>query len=68
IRFKDAIGRKFSLPWSLCKTWKGMEELIKHAFTGVEPLGPHVLEGHYDLVGEDGEIILPQVWETVVRP
>jgi hypothetical protein len=22
IRFKDAVGRKFSFPWHLCKTWK----------------------------------------------
>ena len=24
--------------------------------------------GHYDLVGPDGEIILPQVWKSVVQP
>lgn len=22
IKFKDAVGRKFSFPWALCKTWK----------------------------------------------
>jgi hypothetical protein len=22
IRFKDAVGRKFSFPWDICKTWK----------------------------------------------
>lgn len=22
IKFKDAVGRKFSFPWQLCKTWK----------------------------------------------
>jgi hypothetical protein len=22
IEFKDAVGRKFSFPWQLCKTWK----------------------------------------------
>lgn len=21
IKFKDAVGRKFSFPWHLCKTW-----------------------------------------------
>ncbi|KAJ9645171.1 hypothetical protein H2199_003176 [Coniosporium tulheliwenetii] len=68
IRFKDAVGRKFSFPWHLCKTWRGMEELIKQAFLHVEGLGPRVQEGQYDLVGPDGEIILPQVWETVVQP
>jgi hypothetical protein len=50
IKFKDAVGRKFSFPWALCKTWKGMEELIKQAFLHVDIIGPHVFEGHYDLV------------------
>lgn len=45
-----------------------MEELIKQAFLHVEVIGPHVAEGHYDLVGPNGEIILPQVWETMVEP
>jgi hypothetical protein len=45
-----------------------MEELIRQAFLHVEGIGPHVQEGHYDLLGPNGEIILPQVWETVVEP
>jgi hypothetical protein len=45
-----------------------MEELIRQAFLHVEEIGPHVADGHYDLVGPTGEIILPQVWETVIQP
>src|SRR5277367_5507723 len=45
-----------------------MEELIRHAFLHVEVIGPVVAEGHYDLVGPNGEIILPQVWEMMVQP
>ena len=45
-----------------------MEFLIKEAFTHVEVLGPHVESGHYDLLGPQGEIILPHVWETVIEP
>ena len=45
-----------------------MEELIRQAFLHVEVIGPHVSEGHSDLVGPNGDIILPQVWETVVEP
>lgn len=45
-----------------------MEELIKQAFLHVDVIGPHVHQGHYDLIGPDGEIILPQVWETMVQP
>ena len=68
IRFKDAVGRKFSFPWAHCKTWKGMEGLIKQAFLHVDKIGEHVHQGHYDLTGPDGEIILPQVWDTMVKP
>ncbi|CEJ57536.1 hypothetical protein PMG11_06226 [Penicillium brasilianum] len=68
IKFKDAVGRKFSFPFELCATWQGMEDLIKQAFLHIEVIGPHVAEGHYDLVGPNGDIILPQVWETVVEP
>ncbi|KAL8952290.1 MAG: hypothetical protein Q9222_001779 [Ikaeria aurantiellina] len=68
IRFKDAVGRKFSFPFHLCSTWDGMDYLIRQAFLHVEVIGPHVAEGHYDLVGPNGEIILPQVWETVIEP
>ncbi|KAK6431698.1 hypothetical protein LTR95_012145 [Oleoguttula sp. CCFEE 5521] len=68
IKFKDAVGRKFSFPWHLCKTWKGMDGLIKQAFVHVDVIGDHVHMGHYDLTGPDGEIILPQVWDTMVRP
>ncbi|KAF4624882.1 hypothetical protein G7Y89_g13287 [Cudoniella acicularis] len=68
IKFKDAVGRKFSFPFHLCATWAGMEELIKQAFMHVEVIGPHVADGHYDLIGPNGEIILPQVWETMIEP
>ncbi|KAJ5732829.1 hypothetical protein N7493_004310 [Penicillium malachiteum] len=68
IKFKDAVGRKFSFPFELCETWPRMQELIKQAFIHIDVIGPHVIEGHYDLVGPNGDIILPQVWETVVEP
>lgn len=45
-----------------------MEDLIRQAFLHVEVIGPHVADGHYDLVGPNGEIILPQVWETMIEP
>lgn len=45
-----------------------MEDLIKQAFLQVDVLGPHVQEGHYDLIGPSGEIILPSVWDSVIQP
>lgn len=47
---------------------QGMEELINQAFLHVDKIGPHVQAGHYDLVGPNGEIILPSVWEKVIEP
>lgn len=49
-------------------TEQGMEDLIKQAFLQVDVLGPHVMEGHYDLIAPGGEIILPSVWESVIEP
>ncbi|KAF2463913.1 uncharacterized protein BDR25DRAFT_244390 [Lindgomyces ingoldianus] len=68
IKFRDSIGRKFSFPWHLCKMWKDMDELIQQALLHVDVTGAQVQQGHYDLIGPDGEIILPQVWETLVQP
>ncbi|KAK2805521.1 hypothetical protein FQN50_006145 [Emmonsiellopsis sp. PD_5] len=51
IRFKDA----------------GMESLIRQAFVHVDVIGPHVNQGHYDLIS-NGQIILPQVWESIIEP
>ncbi|PQE03553.1 kinetoplast-associated kap protein [Rutstroemia sp. NJR-2017a BVV2] len=68
ITFKDAIGRKFDFPLYLCSTWASMEKLIQQAFTHVEVVGPLVQKGWYDLVSPDGEIILPQAWETSIKP
>ena len=68
IKFKDAVGRKFNFPFAMCKTWKGTEHLIKQAFAHVDLIGEQVQRGHYDLMGSDGEIILPQVWESVIQP
>ncbi|KAI1452087.1 hypothetical protein F4805DRAFT_448875 [Annulohypoxylon moriforme] len=68
VRFKDAVGRKFNFPYSVCSTWQGMEELIKQAFIHVDIIGPHVQAGHYDLMGPSGEIILPQAWSKAVEP
>lgn len=45
-----------------------MEDLIRQAFLHVDIIGPHVAEGHYDLVGPNGDIILPRVWENVIEP
>jgi len=45
-----------------------MKYLITQAFVDVDFIGPHVQEGHYDLIGPSGEIIPPSTWQTVVEP
>lgn len=45
-----------------------MEDLIKQAFVHVDVIGAHVQEGHYDLMGPDGEIILPMIWDKTIQP
>ncbi|KAK2010252.1 hypothetical protein LZ32DRAFT_536333 [Colletotrichum eremochloae] len=64
---KDAVGRKLAFPIDKVKTWKGIEELIKQAFKHVDVVGPHVQEGHYDVI-MCGMIVLPQVWDCWIRP
>ncbi|PVI02300.1 hypothetical protein DM02DRAFT_523112 [Periconia macrospinosa] len=68
LNFQDAVGRKFVFPWRLCSTWKSMEGLIKSAFLEEYVYSPHVQEGLYDLVNQNGELIMPQRWETMVQP
>lgn len=45
-----------------------MEDLIKQAFIHVDVIGPHVQEGHYDLISSEGEIILPPLWSATIKP
>lgn len=45
-----------------------MQRLIKTALLHIEVVGTAVAEGRYDLVGPNGDIILPQVWEQVIKP
>lgn len=45
-----------------------MEDLIKQAFLHVDVIGPLVADGNYDLIGPNGDIILPQVWNTMIEP
>src|ERR1700761_2191626 len=45
-----------------------MEGLIHQAFANINAIGKEVEARRYDLIGPHGEIILPQVWETMVHP
>ena len=45
-----------------------MEVFIYQLFEEIETIGVHVLRGHYDMVSNEGEIILPSVWNEWVGP
>ncbi|EXF73219.1 hypothetical protein CFIO01_05579 [Colletotrichum fioriniae PJ7] len=68
ILFRDAVGRMFKFPFDMVRKWRDMAGLIKQAFIHVDILGPHVQEGHYDLLDPEGTIILPQLWSRLVQP
>ncbi|KAK5625170.1 hypothetical protein RRF57_000886 [Xylaria bambusicola] len=68
IHFNDAVGRKFAIPFSEGRTWQRMRELIEAPFAHIEGLASEVQAGHYDLVGPDGSIILPQTWDQIIQP
>ena len=45
-----------------------MKALIREAFLHIEIIGNHVVEGHYNLLGPDGGIVLPTFWEELIEP
>lgn len=45
-----------------------MQALIDQAFAHVENLADWVHGGHYDLLGPDGEIIMPEYWRETIQP
>lgn len=45
-----------------------MEGLINQAFAHIDGLAEHVMNGRYDLIGPDKEIIMANYWESTVEP
>lgn len=45
-----------------------MESLIKRSFSHIEYLNTQVFKGSYDIVSPIGEIILLEIWDSVVKP
>ncbi|KAH8889095.1 hypothetical protein GQ53DRAFT_843159 [Thozetella sp. PMI_491] len=68
IYFKDAVGRKYEFAYQVCKEWQAMKDRITDVFLHVDVIGPHVRDGHYDLLGENGQIIPASEWSATIRP
>ena len=45
-----------------------MENLIKRSFSHIETLNTQIFRGSYDILSPTGEIILPEIWDTVIKP
>jgi hypothetical protein len=45
-----------------------MKRLINAVFANVDVLGPHVHEGCFDLIDSDGYILVPEIWDDLIRP
>ena len=41
---------------------------MKRSFSHVESLNSQVFRGSYDILSTTGEIILPEIWDSVVKP
>ena len=68
IKFKDAARNKYIFPFHLCKTWEGMEGLMEDAFAQDDVIRRQISQGQYRLMGPDGDIIIPRVWESTIQP
>lgn len=68
IRFVTAVFQRINIPFHLGRRWNIMETFIKQACHHIDLLGPHVHQGHYDLFTSEDEIILPSVWDIVIKP
>ncbi|KAK6825582.1 hypothetical protein PG987_013076 [Apiospora arundinis] len=58
----------YRIPWDVAKTWVGMEGLINQMFCRVPGLWPHVLNERFDLVRRDNVILMPHIYEKIIKP
>lgn len=65
---KDCLGRKFLFPIEKCRSWQSMENLIKRSFSHIESMNSKIFRGSYDILSPTGEIILPEIWDAVIKP
>ena len=47
---------------------QSMENLIKRSFSHVETMNSKIFRGSYDILSPTGEIILPEIWDSVIKP
>jgi len=65
ITFINDAGRSYRLPFQSSQSWPQMEVQISDACR--RPLN-NLRSHQYELVGPEGEIILPRTWELTIQP
>ncbi|KAI0428685.1 hypothetical protein F5Y09DRAFT_343398 [Xylaria sp. FL1042] len=68
LRFEDAIGRRYKIPFDRIRKWKDMEALINQMFTNVDVFGLRVQAGNYDLLDSRGNIVPRSSWKYTIEP
>ena len=48
--------------------FQNMENLIRRSFSHVETVNSRIFSGSYDILSPTGEIILPDIWDSVIKP
>ncbi|KAF2189049.1 hypothetical protein K469DRAFT_626882 [Zopfia rhizophila CBS 207.26] len=68
--FIDHTGKRFLFPFKSCKTWASFQSLIEQAYARIqdEQIKNNVMHGRFDILTLNGEIILPGLWDSVIRP
>ncbi|KAI1368164.1 hypothetical protein F5Y08DRAFT_335937 [Xylaria arbuscula] len=68
LKFTDAVGRKFAIPFRLAGRWENMEDIIDEMFLHVDELRAYVKAGSYDILDAAGNTVSRSAWQDAVRP
>ncbi|KAI0886608.1 uncharacterized protein GGS22DRAFT_199011 [Annulohypoxylon maeteangense] len=66
ITFYHDDNKEFIIPWTICKTWKGMKDFIKLSYRNDEDAKTEIDEDKFDLY-VDRSFIFPHTWEDLVQ-
>jgi len=68
IHMTDVLGRKYDLPYEMCRTVQGARMCIRDRFRDVTRLWSIVRDGAFEVVDEDDTVIIPEAWATTIKP
>ncbi|KUI59856.1 hypothetical protein VP1G_07067 [Cytospora mali] len=67
VLFRDKQVHQFPLPFEACRTWSEMKGLIEKSCSDTHD-AEDIEKGRYHLVASGGQIILPKLWDKLVKP